>query len=134
MISIWWFSKLSFKNSRVLFGLWDSSTSYDFPNEVSGYSVRFQRNFLALPILLGPKSSTVNLSMYFRSDSTWPSISWKYQIYRVFQKRGNKKTRPKIKNGVYISFIWAILKTFKNSFFICGLVFLFIHPFFWDTL
>ena len=28
------------------------------PSEVSGYSVRFQQNFLARPILLDPKSST----------------------------------------------------------------------------
>ena len=39
------------------------------PNEVSGYSVRFHKNFLILPSLEGPKSSTDNLSIYFRSDS-----------------------------------------------------------------
>ena len=35
--------------------------------EVSGYSVRFHRNFLPRPNELGPKSSTVILSIYLKS-------------------------------------------------------------------
>ena len=62
------------------------------PKEVSGYSVRFHRNFLTLPTLVGPKSSTVNLSIYFRSDSIWPSISWNYMSLPDRVNHSNRKS------------------------------------------
>ena len=51
----------------------DKEESYQLtraPREVSGYSVRFHKNFLTFPTGVEPKSSTDNLSIYFLSDSS----------------------------------------------------------------